>query len=32
MGPIGTADPVYESHGTEIQRFGKFLPQTGDLR
>jgi hypothetical protein len=32
MGSIGTANPVYESDGTEMQSFGQFLPQTGNLR
>jgi hypothetical protein len=32
MGPLGTTNPEYRSHGTEIQSFGQFLPQTGNLR
>jgi hypothetical protein len=31
MGSIGTANPVYESDGTEIWSFCQCLPQTGDL-
>jgi hypothetical protein len=32
MGPLGTTNPEYGSHGIEISSFGQFLPQTGNLR
>jgi hypothetical protein len=32
IGLLGTTDPEYGGHGTKIQSFGQFLPQTGDLR
>jgi hypothetical protein len=32
MEPLSTTNPEYGCHGTEIQSFGKFLSQTGNLR
>jgi hypothetical protein len=32
MGPLEITDLEYGGHNQEIRSFGKFLPQSGDLR
>jgi hypothetical protein len=32
MRPLEITDPEFGGHGQEIRSFGKFLPQSGDLR